>query len=197
MSKEELMEGIAAEVAVCRRCRLWRKRKHAVPGNGDVDTEIMLIGEAPGRHEDVKGLPFVGAAGNLLDALLNRIGLSRKDVYVTNIVKCRPPSNRDPRPDEIATCTALYLNRQVQVIRPTFLVMLGRHSSAHILSKVGIEVKGITRVHGKVYEISPFGFPAFAVPMFHPAAALYKVKYKSMLESDFEVLRSELKKHAY
>lgn len=191
------MEGIAAEVAVCRRCRLWRKRKHAVPGNGDVDTEIMLIGEAPGRHEDVKGLPFVGAAGNLLDALLNRIGLSRKDVYVTNIVKCRPPSNRDPRPDEIATCTALYLNRQVQVIRPTFLVMLGRHSSAHILSKVGIEVKGITRVHGKVYEISPFGFPVFAVPMFHPAASLYNAKYKSLLESDFEVLRSELKKHAY
>lgn len=196
MSKEELMEGIAAEVAVCRKCRLWRKRKRAVLGDGALDTEIMLIGEAPGRHEDLKGLPFVGAAGNLLDELLNGVGLSRMEVYVTNIVKCRPPSNRDPKLDEISTCTELYLTRQVQVIQPPFLVMLGRHSSAYVLSKVGIEVEGITRVHGKVYKISPFGFPVVAVPMFHPAAALYNVKYKSLLESDFKVLKSELRKHA-
>jgi len=194
MSKEELMKEIEAEVAVCVKCRLWKRRNHAVPGDGDVDAEVMFIGEAPGRQEDLRGLPFVGAAGKLLDELLRKIGLSREKVYITNVVKCRPPGNRDPAPEEVVTCTRLYLCRQVEVVRPRFLVMLGRHSAAYVLSRVGIEVGGITRVHGKVYEISPFGFPVVAIPMFHPAAALYNVKYKGLLEEDFEVLRSLLER---
>jgi DNA polymerase len=194
MSKEELMKEIEAEVAVCVKCGLWKRRTRAVPGDGDVDAEVMFIGEAPGRQEDLRGLPFVGAAGKLLDELLRKIGLSRGEVYITNVVKCRPPGNRDPAPEEVATCTGLYLCRQVEVVRPRFLVMLGRHSAAYVLSRVGIEVGGITRVHGKVYEISPFGFRVIAIPMFHPAAALYNVKYKGLLEEDFEVLRSVLEK---
>ncbi|MEM2048013.1 MAG: type-4 uracil-DNA glycosylase [Candidatus Jordarchaeales archaeon] len=194
MSREESIRQINSEVVKCVRCRLWKHRKNAVPGDGDVNAKVMLIGEAPGRQEDLKGLPFVGAAGKFLDELLRTARLSRDEVYITNVVKCRPPENRDPAPDEVATCTGLYLIRQVQVIQPKYLVMLGRHSASYVLSKSGIEVEGITRVHGRVYEISPFGFPVVAIPMFHPAAALYNVKYQGLLEKDFEVLKSELEK---
>jgi len=195
MSKEKLIAKINSEAKVCVECRLWKQRKHAVPGDGNFDAKIMFVGEAPGRQEDLKGLPFVGVAGKLLDELLDKIGLSRDEVYITNIVKCRPPRNRDPRSDEINTCTNLYLTRQVETIRPKFLAMLGRHSAAYILSRVGIEVNGITKIHGKVYEISPFGFPVIAIPMFHPAAALYNIKYEDLLREDFEILRSALEKH--
>ncbi len=197
MSKEKLIEKINDEVVVCVQCRLWEHREHAVPGDGDVDARIMFIGEAPGRQEDLRGLPFVGAAGKFLDELLQNVGLSRRKVYITNVVKCRPPRNRDPKPDEVATCTKLYLTRQAQVIQPQFLVMLGRHSATYVLSKAGIEVNGVARVHGKVYEISPFDFPVIAIPMFHPAAALYNKKYRGLLEEGFEVLNSALRKHSY
>lgn len=195
MSKEKLIKEINAEVAVCVKCRLWNQRRNAVPGDGDIDAKIMFIGEAPGRQEDLEGLPFMGAAGKLLDGFLNKVKLSREEVYITNIVKCRPPENRDPASDEINVCTQLYLSRQVQVIRPKFLVMLGRHSAAHVFNRMGIKVKGITKIHGKVQEICPFGFPVVTIPMFHPAAALYNLRYKDLLEKDFEALKSELEKH--
>jgi len=194
MSKKELIREIDSEVKACVKCRLWKQRKHAVPGYGDINSAILFVGEAPGRQEDLKGLPFVGAAGKFLDDLLHRIELSREEVYITNIVKCRPPGNRDPTLDEIATCTGLYLARQVQVIRPKFLVMLGRHSANCVLSKAGIKETGITRIHGKVYEVSPFGFPVTAIPMLHPAAALYNVKYKNLLEDDFNILKAQIAK---
>jgi len=194
MSKEKLIEEIDAEVVACVKCGLWKRRRRAVPGGGDVDAEIMFVGEAPGKQEDLCGLPFVGTAGKFLDELLRGIGLSRVEVYVTNVVKCRPPGNRDPALEEIATCTGLYLTRQIQVIRPRFLVLLGRHAAAFVLSKGGIEVEGITRVHGKVYEISPFGFSVVTIPMFHPAAALYNVRYRDLLGGDFRVLKCELEK---
>ena len=196
MSKEKLIKGINAEVAVCAKCGLWKQRRYAVPGDGDVDAKIMFIGEAPGRQEDLCGLPFVGAAGKFLDELLQGIGLSRERVYITNIVKCRPPGNRNPASEEIATCTGLYLARQVQIIRPKFLVMLGRHSARFVLSKAGIEVGGVTKVHGRVYEISPFSFPVAAIPVFHPGAALYNIKYKDLLEEDFGILKYEIEKHS-
>jgi uracil-DNA glycosylase family 4 len=194
MSKEQLMKKIDVEVAVCVKCRLWRGRKQAVPGEGGINARIMFVGEAPGRQEDLMGLPFVGAAGKLLDELLEKVELSRKEAYITNIVKCRPPGNRDPRPDEIATCTGLYLNRQVSIVHPLFLITLGRHSTRYVLSRVGVEVGGITEVQGKVYDVSPFGFSVVVVPMLHPAAALYNAKYKSLLEEDFEVLKAELER---
>jgi uracil-DNA glycosylase family 4 len=196
MSKEKLIKEINAEVKTCVKCGLWKQRRHAVPGDGDVDAEIMFVGEAPGRQENLKGLPFVGAAGKIFDELLHNIELSREKVYITNVVKCRPPGNRDPALEEIAICTELYLARQVQVIRPRFLVMLGRHSAAFVLSKAGIGVGGVTEVHGRVYEISPFGFHVVAIPMFHPAAALYNIKYKDLLKEDFGVLKSEIEKNS-
>lgn len=196
MLKEKLIKEISAEVAVCVKCGLWKRRRHAVPGDGNINAEIMFVGEAPGRQEDLKGLPFVGAAGKLLDELLCDVGLSRENVYITNIVKCRPPGNRDPTLEEISTCTGLYLNRQIQAIEPKVLVMLGRHAATYVLYKAGIGVKSITKIHGKVYEINPFGFLVVAIPMFHPAAALYNIKYKGFLEEDFKVLKSELRKHS-
>lgn len=196
MLKQEMIEEINSEVEACVKCALWKHRRRSVPGDGDVDAQIMFIGEAPGRQEDLRGLPFVGAAGKFLDELLGRIGLSRGEVYITNIVKCRPPENRDPAPEEAVTCTGLYLNRQVEVIKPRVLVMLGRHSARYVLSKAGIEVQGITKIHGKVYRIDPFGFSVVAIPMFHPAAALYNIKYKGLLERDFDLLSSELQKAA-
>jgi len=195
MSKEETIKKISAEVAACVKCELGKQRIHIVPGDGALDAEIMFIGEAPGRQEDLRGLPFVGAAGKLLDELLHKVGLSREKVYITNLLKCRPPENRDPTSKEITICSGLYLNRQVQVIHPKLLVMLGRHSAAYVLSKAGIEEGSITRIHGKVYEIDSLGVPVVAIPMFHPAAALYNPSYKGLLEEDFEVLKSELEKY--
>lgn len=194
MSVRELIEEINAQVSVCSKCGLSKNRKSAVPGDGNIQARLMLVGEAPGRQEDLRGLPFVGAAGKTLDKLLQNAGLFRREVYITNIVKCRPPGNRDPSRDEIATCTGLYLKRQIQAIQPRFLVMLGRHSTNYILSESGLKVEGITRIHGKVYKISPFNLPIVAIPMFHPASLLYNLKYKSLLEEDFKVLKSQLKK---
>lgn len=194
MSVRKVIEEIDAQVSACARCGLSKNRKNAVPGDGNIHTRLMLVGEAPGRLEDLRGLPFVGAAGKTLDKLLQNVGLSRSEVYITNVVKCRPPDNRDPTMDEIATCTGLYLKRQIQAIQPRFLVMLGRHSAKYVLSESGLKFDGITRIHGKVYKISMFNFPIVAIPMFHPASLLYNLKYRSLLEEDFEVLKSQLKK---
>jgi len=194
VSKENVIGEINSEVVACMKCGLCKNRENGVPGDGDICTGIMFIGEAPGRQEDLSGRPFVGAAGKNLDGLLHSVGLSREKVYITNIVKCRPPGNRDPSKEEIATCTGLYLKRQIQTIRPKFLVMLGRHSAIYILSQAGIKVQGITAIHGRVYNIHPFNVPVMAIPMFHPAAMLYNPKYKTFLERDFDVLKSEIKK---
>lgn len=195
MSKHRLMRKIDAEVAICEKCGLWRQRVKSVPGVGNINAEAMFVGEAPGRQEDLRGLPFVGAAGKILDGFMREAEISREKVYITNIVKCKPPGNRNPSSDEISTCTGLYLNRQIQIVRPKFLVMLGRHSTAYFLSNAGIEVLGITKIHGKICEINLSGFSIVAIPMVHPAAALYNRKYRSFLKGDFMVLRSELERH--
>jgi len=193
MSKQDLMETIMAEVKACRRCELWRSRKNPVPGEGSLDAIVIFIGEAPGYWEDIKGRPFVGAAGKLLEELLAKIGLSRSDVYITNILKSRPPENRDPQPSEIQACTP-YLDRQIKIIEPRLIVTLGRHSMTYILSKLGFETKGITGVHGKVYDGELLGLKVRVIPTFHPAAALYDPKYRDALERDFQVIKSELEK---
>jgi uracil-DNA glycosylase family 4 len=194
VSKERAIGEINSEVAACMKCGLWENRENGVPGDGDICTRIMFIGEAPGRQEDLSGRPFVGAAGKNLDDLLHSVELTREKVYITNVVKCRPPGNRVPSKEEITTCTELYLKRQIKTIRPKFLVMLGRHSAAYILSQSGIKVQGITAIHGRVYNIHPFNFPVIAIPMFHPAAMLYNPKYRTFLERDFGILKAEIKK---
>jgi len=197
LSKAKLIKKIADEVRVCVKCSLWKRRHNAVPGEGDIDASVVFVGEAPGYWEDVKGLPFVGAAGKVLDALLEKIKLPRENVFITNVVKCRPPENRDPKPDETKTCTSLYLDRQIALIQPKIIVSLGRHSTAYILSKAGFETEtteGITQLRGKVYRTKFLDLSVSVVPTYHPAAVLHNPKYRQALESDFELLKNELKK---
>ncbi len=166
-----------------------------VPGEGDIYTSIVLVGEAPGYWEDVKGSPFVGAAGKVLNSLLTKIGLPRDHVFITNVVKCRPPGNRAPKPNEIKTCTSLYLNRQIALIQPKIILPLGNYSTVYIFSKAGLEseaIKGITQLRGKVYQTKFMDLPVSVIPMYHPAAVLHNRKYSSALENDFELLKTQL-----
>ena len=153
----------------------------------------MLIGEAPGSSEDLQGRPFVGAAGKFLETLLSGIGVSREEVFICNIVKCRPPGNRPPKPLEVQTCTP-YLERQIKIIKPEFLVTLGSCSTEYIFSRAQFPFAGITAVRGKKHHATLHDVQMAIFPTFHPAAALYSLKYKEQLIADFEVLRKELGK---
>ena len=162
------LETIATEVRACTRCRLSQARTHAVPGEGHPDTEVVFVGEGPGQTEDQQGRPFVGRAGELLVRLLSTLGWRRQEVFITNIVKCRPPGNRDPEPDEIAACLP-YLQRQLEVLDPAVVVTLGRFSMAHF--RPG---ERITQIHGTAVVAPPAsGAPdALVYALYHPAAAL-------------------------
>jgi DNA polymerase len=162
------LEGIAAEVRVCTRCRLHETRTLAVPGEGDPDTEVVFVGEGPGFNEDRQGRPFVGRAGDLLVRMLDSIGWRRDDVFITNIVKCRPPENRDPEPDEVAAC-APYLQRQLEALDPAVVVTLGRHSMGRFMPGARI-----SQAHGTVRPADPAtgARDATVFAMYHPAAAL-------------------------
>ncbi|MGB9854385.1 MAG: type-4 uracil-DNA glycosylase [Candidatus Bathyarchaeales archaeon] len=191
MSKEAVLEAVASEVRTCMKCGLWRTRKNAVPGEGNQDAEIMFVGEAPGYWEDVKGRPFVGAAGKFLDMLLAEASLSRSTVFIANVLKCRPPGNREPQPIEIQTCTP-YLDRQIKAITPRLMVTLGNHSTAYIFSKAGLAFNGITQARGKFYQTSVLDLAVTVFPTFHPAAGLYSVKYKQLLTEDFRLLKTKI-----
>ncbi len=191
LSRKELLDAVAAEVIVCCRCELWKSRINAVPGEGSPESQIMLIGEAPGYWEDAEGRPFVGAAGKFLDSLLSMAGLSRQSIFIGNILKCRPPKNREPHRGEIQACTR-YLIRQIQILQPKLIVTLGNFSTAYVFSKAKLPFKGITRVHGKFYSASLSDMEVTIFPTFHPAAALYQQKYKEQLQRDFEPLRQHL-----
>jgi len=198
LSKAEIMEKIAGEIRVCVKCPLWKGRRKAVPGEGDLDASVLFVGEAPGYWEDVKGLPFVGAAGKVLSALLAKIGLPRERVFITNVVKCRPLGNRAPRPNEVEACTSLYLNRQISIIQPKTVVTLGNYSTVYVLSKAGFETettRGITQLRGRVYQARFMGLPVSVIPMFHPASVLHNPKYREALENDFELLKKQLQEH--
>jgi uracil-DNA glycosylase len=162
------LEAIATEVRACERCRLHQTRTRAVPGEGDPSTEVVFVGEGPGQNEDREGRPFVGRAGGLLLSLLGHIGWRREDVFITNIVKCRPPGNRDPEPDEVAAC-APYLQRQLEILDPAVVVTLGRHSMARFMPGARI-----SQAHGTTRIADPATGAADATvfAMYHPAAAL-------------------------
>lgn len=172
---EATLEQIAREVSVCERCMLHHSRKLAVPGEGPADADILFIGEGPGFHENEQGRPFVGAAGKFLEELLAKINLQREDVFIGNVVKCRPPNNRDPLPDELAACSD-YLERQIQAINPKVIVTLGRYSMARFLPNAKI-----SDIHGQSFKIKG----RLVVPMFHPAAALHQPSLKTSVERDF------------
>ncbi|WP_317063885.1 type-4 uracil-DNA glycosylase [Methanoculleus caldifontis] len=189
--REVAMERLAAVIGECRKCPLWENTHHAVPGDGNIRADLMFIGEAPGEREDLTGRPFVGRAGKLLDSLLAGIGLVRDEVFIANIVKHRPPGNRDPRDEEIRACTP-YLEEQIRLIGPKVVVMLGRHSSRYILSFLPVEFNRITEIRGTVYPGLLFGHPVRLIPTLHPAAALYNPAYRKALEEDFTIVRREL-----
>jgi DNA polymerase len=166
--RREALEGIAAEVRACTRCRLHTGRTRAVPGEGHPDTEVVFVGEGPGMNEDRQGRPFVGRAGELLVRLLGTIGWRREEVFITNVVKCRPPDNRDPEPDEIAACMP-YLRRQLEILDPALIVTLGRHSMGRFVPGARIG-----QAHGTLHPVDPGtgAGSAMAYAMYHPAAAL-------------------------
>jgi len=170
----EELQTLEQQIKQCQRCRLAKTRTTAVPGSGPADADIMLVGEAPGFHEDQQGVPFVGAAGKFLDQLLAKINLSRTDVYIANVIKCRPPNNRDPQPDEIAACEG-YLQQQIALIKPKIIVTLGRFSMRLAFSGVTI-----SRIHGTPKKVGDVVY----FPMFHPAAALHQPRYRSLIEQD-------------
>lgn len=191
VAKDELMKKLEEKIKNCKKCPLGMLRTNAVPGSGSYDADVMFVGEAPGYWEDQKGLPFVGRAGKVLDELLAEIGLKREDVYITNIVKCRPPNNRDPNEDEIKACSP-YLDRQIDIIRPKIIAPLGRHSMSYILRKFGFEPEPISRIHGKIFEARILFGRIIIMPMYHPAVALYRPQLKEELRRDFKKLRGIL-----
>ena len=184
MSDEEELDKLAKQIVVCTKCELHRSRKKAVPGEGPTHAEIMFIGEGPGFHENEQGRPFVGAAGKFLDQLLEQAGVTRADVWITNVVKCRPPGNRDPLPDEIETCTGSYLQRQIEIVNPSIIVTLGRFS-------MGLFFKAakITQIHGQMRKVGD----RFVIAMYHPAAALHQMALKPAIMADFAKLPELLK----
>lgn len=178
VEQEQNLSHISGEVRVCTDCELHRSRTLAVPGDGAANAEVMFIGEAPGMNEDRQGLPFVGNAGQFLDEMLESIGWDRKSVFITNVVKCRPPGNRDPLPDEILACSK-YLDRQIEIIDPLMIVTLGRYSMARWFAN-----ERISKIHGKPRRDGK----RVIVPLYHPAAALHQPSLRAVVQADFKKL---------
>jgi uracil-DNA glycosylase len=180
LARVETLHALGEQVSACTRCRLAQTRTQVVFGVGDPNADLMFVGEAPGFHEDKQGLPFVGQAGKLLDKLLAGIGLDRSQVYVANVLKCRPPGNRDPQPDEIESCEP-HLFRQIELIEPKVVATLGNFATKLLSGKP----TGITRVHGVEQETTVGGNSVLLYPLYHPAAALYTPKMLEVLQEDF------------
>ena len=174
------LEAYAESVAGCTRCRLSQGRTQVVFGTGNARADLMFVGEAPGFHEDKQGVPFIGQAGKLLERLLVGIGMSRAEVYVANVLKCRPPGNRDPQPDEIEACES-HLFRQIALIEPIVVATLGNFATKLLSGRP----LGITRVHGQEQEATIGGRTLLLYPLYHPAAALYTPRMLEVLKSDF------------
>lgn len=185
------MRAVEERIEGCRLCRLCEGRKNPVPGEGSLDSPVVLVGEAPGRSEDEQGKPFVGSAGRLLDLMLGHAGLGRGDVYITNVVKCRPPENRRPRADEVNECTA-HLDEQLSIIGPRVLAPMGNSSASYFFKKFGLERASIGEVHGKAFEVQADWGPVVVFPLYHPAAALYNRGLESEMRRDFEGLKGAL-----
>lgn len=177
------LEALAAEIGDCHRCALGDTRTRLVLGVGDPHARLMFVGEAPGRNEDLKGEPFVGAAGQLLDELLASIGLTRAQVYIANVLKCRPPGNRDPQAAEIETCTP-FLAAQIEIVAPDVIATLGNFATRYMLRTDA----GITQLRGRLFEVEG----RKVVPVYHPAAALYDRTKQDVLADDFKRLRAVL-----
>ncbi len=176
---------LVKEISNCKKCRLCNYRKNPVPGEGPIYTRIMIIGEAPGYYEDIQAKPFVGRAGHLLTKMLNAININRDTVYITNIIKCRPPENRDPMDDEISACMP-YLERQIELIKPEFILTLGRWAIKALVNTQ----EGIKKIHGKIFTYKNIK----VVPTFHPAALLRNQDLKKYAWEDLKIFRSLIAK---
>jgi len=191
MTTEHDRTTLDEAVRTCTRCPLAETRTNAVPGDGPVPARILFIGEAPGRNEDLKGIPFVGRAGSILDGLLEGIGVARDEVFITNIVKCRPPKNRDPTTEEIEACRP-YLESQLSLLCPEVIVPLGRFAMRWVLESYGITPGPISEVHGKVFRIPAIGCEQVVIPVYHPAATIYRPAFREVLAADFDTIRAVL-----
>lgn len=185
MDKEAQISLLCGQVKECKKCPLYKIAKNPVPGAGSVNTEVMFIGEGPGEKEDEIGLPFVGRAGKLLDEMLDSIGLKREDIYIANVVKHRPPGNRDPKPEEVQACWP-YLEEQIKIIKPKLIVCLGRHSLSRFLPNSG----PISQVHGRAFKKGDQAFMA----LYHPAVGLYNGGMRETLFNDFAKIKIALEK---
>lgn len=181
-NRQQALETIHTQIWTCTRCPLHVGRTHAVPGDGPANATLMFIGEAPGFHEDQQGIPFVGAAGKFLNELLQKANIDRGMVYITNVIKCRPPGNREPQIEEVAVCTP-YLDQQIEIINPRVIITLGRHSMNRAFPDEKISV-----VHGQPRKVNERVY----FPMYHPAAALHQPSLRSTVEADFARLRALL-----
>lgn len=175
MNSIDVLQAVANEVVSCTDCKLHMSRKNAVPGEGPPNAEIIFIGEGPGFHENEQGRPFVGAAGRFLEELLASVGLGRDQVFICNVIKCRPPGNRDPTPEEIQAC-AKYLDRQIRAISPVVIVTLGRFSMARYFPNARI-----SSIHGRARMVNG----RWVIPMYHPAAALHQPRLREVVQEDF------------
>jgi len=214
MDKTQLLNELKEEVGKCRRCPLYKTRTKVVFGTGLASAKLMMVSEAPGYWEDQKGEPFVGAAGKVLNELLDSVGIKREEVYIANLLKCRPPENRDPEEEEIKACTP-YLERQIEIIKPEIICPLGRYSMKFLMKRFGLEdrIEGISKIHGRLFKVHPvksLQSKVFAedeqfnrvknlsqnitvIPFYHPAVATYNPNMKKVLEEDFKILKTIIK----
>lgn len=181
------MKKLEDEIKKCKRCELWKTRTKPAAGEGSLSAKLMLVGEAPGYYEDLKGIPFVGKAGKVLDELLGSVGLGRSDVYIANVLKCRPPGNRNPATEELKACTP-YLDKQMEIIEPTVIATLGNFSLGYIFGKFGLKKDKISKLHGKVFTVSTIAGIKKVVALYHPAVATYNPGRKEVLVEDFKEL---------
>jgi uracil-DNA glycosylase len=195
MISKEICEGDCEEIILVKKSELCKNCTNIVVGKGNLNAKILFVGEAPGRNEDLHGLPFVGAAGKNLDKLLGRVGLTLDDIYVANILKCRPPENRVPLPDEIRTHTP-WLIKQIREMRPSVVCSLGNYATKFFLAGGSVDAMdkqaGITSIHGKVLNIVFDGLNIKLIPLFHPAAIIYNQKLLPLWEADMEVVKREI-----
>jgi len=190
MNIEQGLKKIKHEVLECQKCLLYKTRTYPVIGEGNHQAKIMFVGEAPGLREDKTGRPFCGSSGKILDELLNFVGMQRQEVYIANILKCRPPQNRDPQSQEISAC-APYLERQIKIIRPEIICSLGRFAMVFLMEKFGLkgQIEQISKIHGKIFEAANNGQEVKIIPFYHPAVAVYNENMKNILKKDFTVLK--------
>ncbi len=192
MNNIKELDKLKQEILNCKKCGLYKTRTNPVVGEGSQDTDIIFIGEAPGFNEDKQGRPFVGQAGKIFDELLNSISLKRADIYITNILKCHPPQNRNPTQKEIKACS-VYLNNQIGIIKPKIICCLGNFATDFILKKFNLKdkIQGISKIHGQIFNISTLTGVIKIIPLYHPAVATYNMNMLETLKKDFKVLKEK------